>query len=77
MRTIGMCGQPIIYTLHAIGSVEDLITRISVAATSVCEIPGIFDTVRKSLHRRCQAFISVGVRNLNSYCKHTTVQRRC
>ncbi|GBM62951.1 hypothetical protein AVEN_160231-1 [Araneus ventricosus] len=46
-----------------VDSGEDLVARISVAAARVREIPGIFESVRQSLHRRCQACINVGGRN--------------
>lgn len=42
---------------------EDLVARLSEAAARVREIPGIFERVRQSFHRRCQACISVGGRN--------------
>lgn len=46
-----------------VDSDEDLVARISVAAACVREIPGIFERVRQSLHRRCQACIHTGGRN--------------
>ncbi|GBM09277.1 hypothetical protein AVEN_116629-1 [Araneus ventricosus] len=46
-----------------VDSDEDLFARISVAAARVRELPGIFESVRQSLHRRCQACIAVGGRN--------------
>ncbi|GBM99322.1 hypothetical protein AVEN_264626-1 [Araneus ventricosus] len=46
-----------------VDSDEDIVDRISAAAARVREIPGIFESVRRSLHRRCQACISVGGRN--------------
>nr|XP_042901341.1 uncharacterized protein LOC122269952 [Parasteatoda tepidariorum] len=42
-----------------VDSDEDLVARIS-AAAGVREIPGIFERVRQSLHRRCQACIASG-----------------
>ncbi|GBN78503.1 hypothetical protein AVEN_256536-1 [Araneus ventricosus] len=52
--------------VHAtpVDSVEDLVARISVAAAPVHEIPVNFESVCQSLHRRCQAGITVGRRNL-------------
>ncbi|GBM14755.1 hypothetical protein AVEN_72022-1 [Araneus ventricosus] len=41
-----------------VDSDEDLVARISVAAASVRKIPGIYECVRQSLHRRCQACIT-------------------
>ncbi|GBM90213.1 hypothetical protein AVEN_121850-1 [Araneus ventricosus] len=46
-----------------VDSDEDLVTRISVAVARVGEIPDIFESVRQSLHRRCQVCISVGGSN--------------
>lgn len=46
-----------------VDSDEDLVARISVAAAGVRETPGIFERVRQSLHRRCQACIASGGRN--------------
>ncbi|CAL1283080.1 unnamed protein product, partial [Larinioides sclopetarius] len=46
-----------------VDSVEDLVARLSVAAAGVREIPGIFERVRQSLHRRCQECIDTGGRN--------------
>ncbi|GBM27685.1 hypothetical protein AVEN_95348-1 [Araneus ventricosus] len=46
-----------------VDSDEDLVARISVAAASMREIPGIFESERQALHRRCQACITVGGRN--------------
>ncbi|GBM80445.1 hypothetical protein AVEN_83032-1 [Araneus ventricosus] len=46
-----------------VDSDEDLVARISVAAARVREIPGVFESVRQLLHRRCQACITVGGRN--------------
>ncbi|GFV77647.1 hypothetical protein TNCV_616671 [Trichonephila clavipes] len=43
-----------------IGHGEDLVTRISEADALVSEIPGIFERVRQSLHRHCQACIATG-----------------
>jgi hypothetical protein len=45
-----------------IDSVEDLVARLSVAAASVREIPGVFEKVRQSMRRRCEACINVGGR---------------
>ena len=39
---------------------KELVARISEAAARVREIPSIFERVRQSLHRRCQAFITAG-----------------
>ncbi len=39
---------------------EELVSRISEAAARVREIPGIFERVHQSLHRRCQACIATG-----------------
>lgn len=46
-----------------VDSIEDLVARLSIAAASVREMPGIFGTVRQSLLRRYQACITVGGRN--------------
>ncbi|GBM81472.1 hypothetical protein AVEN_163630-1 [Araneus ventricosus] len=60
-----------------VDSEEDLVARIFVAAARVHEIPGIFESVLQSLHQHCQACVTVGGRNLNSYCKHCTCQICC
>ncbi|GBN31856.1 hypothetical protein AVEN_39273-1 [Araneus ventricosus] len=44
-----------------VDSDEDLVARI--AAARVRELPGIFESVRQSLHRRCPAYITDGGRN--------------
>ncbi|GBL99529.1 hypothetical protein AVEN_68805-1 [Araneus ventricosus] len=51
--------------VHAtpVDSDDDPVARISVDAARVREIPAIFERVRQSLHRRCQACITVGGRN--------------
>ncbi|GBN55037.1 hypothetical protein AVEN_138553-1 [Araneus ventricosus] len=52
-----------------VDSDEDLVARISVTAAPVAcvrEIPGIFECVRQSLHRRCRACITVGGRNFRT-----------
>ncbi|GBM78692.1 hypothetical protein AVEN_244363-1 [Araneus ventricosus] len=46
-----------------VDSDDDLVARMSVAAARVREISGIFESVRQSLHRGCQACITVGGRN--------------
>ncbi|GBM89233.1 hypothetical protein AVEN_45275-1 [Araneus ventricosus] len=48
---------------NPVDSEEDLVARISIAAARVREIPGIFESERQSLHRCCQALITVGGRN--------------
>ncbi|GBO12185.1 hypothetical protein AVEN_110077-1 [Araneus ventricosus] len=45
-----------------IDSDEDLVARISVATGDVREMPGVFEKVRRSLHRRCNACITAGGR---------------
>ena len=42
---------------------EGFVSRISEATSSVHEIPGIFERVHQSLHRRCQACITTGGHN--------------
>lgn len=44
-------------------SVDDLIARITVAADTTKDIPGIFEHIRQSMLRRCQACITVSGRN--------------
>lgn len=36
-----------------------------------------FETIRLSLHLSCQACITVGGLNLNTYCKQSSCQRCC
>ena len=42
----------------------NLVARIAVAAGTVCEIPGIFENVRQSKQRRCEACVRVNSRNI-------------
>ncbi|GFW15145.1 hypothetical protein TNCV_172921 [Trichonephila clavipes] len=46
-----------------IPSVEDLLAPISVAAERIRDMPGIFDNIRNSLQRRCQANHTTSDRN--------------
>lgn len=48
-------------------SVADLVTLISIAVLRVRDIFGIFEYVRQSFHRRCQAYTTVGRRNFVPY----------
>ncbi|CAL1296021.1 unnamed protein product [Larinioides sclopetarius] len=41
-----------------IASQEDLVARISAAAADVRDMPGIFQRVRDSIHRRCEDCIA-------------------
>ncbi|GFX94351.1 hypothetical protein TNCV_4293961 [Trichonephila clavipes] len=51
-------------------SYEDLVDRMSEAAASAHEIPGIFEYVHQSLQRRCQACIAIGGHNLEQLLKY-------
>ena len=42
------------------GDLKNLIALISEAVARVREIPGIFERVRQSIHRRCQVWITTG-----------------
>ncbi|GBL72167.1 hypothetical protein AVEN_115157-1 [Araneus ventricosus] len=42
-------------------SVEDVVTRISVAAGEMQDLPGIFQNVRNSMRRRCEACVTASV----------------
>ena len=44
-------------------SEEELVARISAAAAEVRDMPGLFERVRQSLHRRCETCIQVGGRS--------------
>ncbi|GBM44451.1 hypothetical protein AVEN_184670-1 [Araneus ventricosus] len=46
-----------------VDSVQDLVALISIAAARVREILGIFESVHQSLHRHCQACVTVRGRN--------------
>lgn len=46
-----------------IASPEDLVARISAAAADVRDMPGIFQRVQDSIHRRCEACIAAGGRS--------------
>lgn len=46
-----------------VDSPEDLVARIIAAAGDVRDMPGIFETVRQSLRRRCEACLTVGGRS--------------
>ncbi len=46
-----------------VDSQEDLIARISVSASHVQDVPGIFKNVRTSMLQRCQACIDAGGQN--------------
>ncbi|GBM56720.1 hypothetical protein AVEN_224764-1 [Araneus ventricosus] len=41
-----------------VDSVEDVVTRISVPAGEMRDIPGIFKNVRNSMRRRCEACVT-------------------
>ncbi|GFY35768.1 uncharacterized protein TNCV_4841451 [Trichonephila clavipes] len=62
----------IVYVI-LVDSDEDLVARISETAAREREIPGIFERVRQSLHRRCHACIATGDAILNIYCHNVTV----
>ncbi len=44
-------------------SEEDLVTRLSVAAGHVLDMPDVFSYVRRSMHRRFESCIAVGGRS--------------
>ncbi|GBN74072.1 hypothetical protein AVEN_168703-1 [Araneus ventricosus] len=50
-----------------IDSDEDLVARISVAAGDVGEMPGVFEKVRRSLRRRCNACITAAGRSFEQF----------
>ncbi|GBN59340.1 hypothetical protein AVEN_272161-1 [Araneus ventricosus] len=51
----------------SIDSDEDLVARISVAAGAVREMLGVFEKVRRSLSRRCNACITAGGRSFELF----------
>ena len=50
-----------------VNSREDLAARIDVAAVKIRETPGVFENVRQSMLRRCQACITTGGRNFEHF----------
>ncbi|GBM40710.1 hypothetical protein AVEN_159677-1 [Araneus ventricosus] len=50
-----------------IESDEDLVARISVAASAIREMSGVFEKVRHSLRRRCNTCITAGGRSFEQF----------
>lgn len=59
--------KSLIYDDGPVDSAEDLVARISVAAATIREMPGVFANVRRSIHRRVQACVRVGGRNFEQF----------
>ena len=55
---------------------EDVVALTFETAALVCEIPGIFEHVRQSLHRCCQPCIATGGCDFEHFCKYYTCQQR-
>ena len=59
--------KSLIYEDSSVDSAEGLVARISVTATTIREMPGVFPDVQRSFHRRFEACALVGRCNFEQF----------
>ena len=50
-----------------VDNAEELVSRFAVAAGEIRDTPGLFQNIRNSMRRRCEAYIEVGGRNFERF----------